>query len=254
MVKPTFMCIGVQKAGTCSLKNYLNQSPEIFIKGSEAQFFNKGEDKTFEEIINYENSFDTNKLIVGEKTPDYSYLRFAMDRIYNYNPNIKLILILREPIARAFSQYNMRLNTSNKTLNDVSDEQIILDFEKEENLKLSELINNGTHLIVRGQYDELIDYILSKFPRENLYIGIAEEIKENKQKHYNDIIVFLGAKKLDKINEKCDIHIREYTKPIPKILEKKLYQIYKPHNERLYKILGRKINSWEKYYNELNIE
>ena len=43
-------------------------------------------------------------------------------------------------------------------------------------------------------------------------------------------------------------------KKLPKILEKKLYQIYKPHNERLYKILGRKINSWEKYYNELNIE
>jgi hypothetical protein len=147
----------------------------------------------------------------------------------------------------------MRLNTNNdKTLNDVTDEQIILDFEKEENLKLSELKKNGSHLIIRGKYDEIIEYILCKFPRENLYIGIAEEIRENKQKYYNDIIDFLGAKRLDTINEECDIHIREYKKSIPKILEKKLYKIYKPHNERLYKILGRKVNSWEKYYNELN--
>jgi len=97
MGKPTFLCIGVQKSGTTSLINYLNQNDEIFMKKDESHFFDTTE-LTEKEIIKYENTFDTNKLIIGEKTPSYNYLQYAMDRIYNYNPNIKLILILREPI------------------------------------------------------------------------------------------------------------------------------------------------------------
>lgn len=148
----------------------------------------------------------------------------------------------------------MTLNFNNKSLNDVNEKEIMADFEKEENIKLSELKKNGNYYIIRGKYDEIILYILSKFPRENVYIGIAEEIYENKQKYYNEIICFLGANKLSKINENVDTHIRKYEKQIPEILEQKLYNIYKPHNERLYKILGREINIWEKYYDELKIK
>jgi hypothetical protein len=253
MVKPTFLCIGVQKSGTTSLINYLSQCPNIFMHNSELHFFDTRE-LTETNIINYENNFNTNKKIVGEKTPSYNYLQFAMDRIYSYNPNIKLILILREPISRAFSQYNMGLHFMKKTLNDVNDEQILNDFEIEENIKLSEIKCNGKYYINRGKYDEIISYILSKFSRENVYIGIAEEIIANKQKYYNDIIEFLGGNKInkiDKINENCDTPKAEYKRPIPAFLEKKLYNIYKSHNEKLYKIIGRKIDIWETYYDQL---
>jgi hypothetical protein len=250
MVKPTFLCIGVQKSGTSALINYLNQHPEIFIQQNEQHFFDTNE-PTESEIIKYENTFNTTKLIIGEKTPSYNYLHFAIDRIYNYNPNIKLILILREPITRAFSQYNMVLKFQNLSLNDVNEQQIMIDFEKEEHIKLSELKNNGKYYIIRGKYDEILTYILSKFSRENLYIGISEEIKANKQKYYNDIFNFLGANIPIEINEDVDTHISHYDKSIPKTLEKKLYHIYKPHTERLYNILGRKIDIWENYYNRI---
>lgn len=249
MVKPTFLCIGVQKSGTTSLINYLSQCNDIFMKSGESHFFDKKE-LTETNIINYENTFNTNKLIVGEKTPSYNYLQFAIDRIYKYNPNMKLILILREPISRAFSQYNMQLKFQNKTLNDVKDEDILKDFEKEENIKLSEIMCNGNHYINRGKYDEILLYILSKFPRENIYIGIAEEIMLNKEKYYNDIIEFLGGSKIYKINEHNE-NIGEYKRPIPKLLEKKLYNIYKQSNEKLYEILGKRIDIWENYYNEI---
>ena len=251
MVKPTFLCIGVPKSGTTSLINYLSQHKDIFIKPNELRFFDTTE-LTKSSIANYENLFNTNKLIVGEKTPSYGYLRFAIDRIYNYNPNMKLIIILREPISRAFSNYNMRLNFEKKTLNNVTDKEIMKEFENEEHIKLSEITSHGSYYINKGKYDEIISYILSKFPRENLYIGIAEEIRANKQKYYNDIITFLGAETLNEIKE-ADTHIRKYTRPIPKILEQKLYNIYKPHNERLYEILGRKIDIWENYYNKLKL-
>lgn len=255
MAKVTYICIGVQKAGTTSLINYLSQHPEIYIKTGESHFFDKPKDHniTSGEIQEYENSFNTNKLIIGEKTPSYNYLYFCMDRIYNYNPNIKLILLLKEPIARAYSQYNMTLNFKNKTLNDVRDEDIIKDFEEHEHTKFLELTSNGDNFIIRGKYDEILTYILSKFPKENVYVGISEEIRTNKQKYYNDIFKFLGVKDKNDIpiNVNVDVHHRTYAKPISKIVAKKLYNVYKPHNENLYKILGRKIDIWENYYDEL---
>ena len=64
-------------------------------------------------------------------------------------------------------------------------------------------------------------------------------------------MIFLGATKLEKINENLNTHVRKYTKTIHQTLEKYLYNIYKSHNEKLYKILGRKIDIWENYYNQL---
>ena len=128
---------------------------------------------------------------------------------------------------------------------------IINFFSEQENDKLIDKVNNGGGCqLIRGFYDEILEYILSKFPRKNIYIGIIEEINKNKLKYYNEIYEFLGTHKLKKI-ENLNCHIREYEKSIPKSLEKYLYSIYKPHNEKLYKILGRKIDIWESYYSKL---
>ena len=256
-MKANYICIGVQKGGTSSLINYLNLHPEIYMQRKEKHFFDRklsyGE-LSDEDIKKYEESFKTTKTIVGEKSPSYCYLRYAIDRIYNYDNNMKLIIILREPISRAFSQYNMSLNNKNKNLNDKTDEEIFNQIILEEKIKLNELTSNGGHFVIRGFYDEILEYILSKFSRDNLYIGISEEINENKLKYYNEIYEFLGATKLNKVSDTLNIHVRKYTKKLPKKLEKYLYNIYKPHNEKLYKILGRKIDLWEDYYNQLESE
>ena len=116
-MKPNYICIGVQKGGTSSLINYLNLHPEIYMERREKHFFDRklsdGE-LSDKDIKKYEESFKTTKPIVGEKTPSYCYLRYAIDRIYNYDKNMKLIIILREPISRAFSEYNMYLNFQKK--------------------------------------------------------------------------------------------------------------------------------------------
>lgn len=243
--KPTFLCIGVQKGGTTSIINYMNQHPDIYMVDKELHFFDYIElNRT--SIANYESNFIPNgKLIIGEKTPSYCYLRYAINRIHFYNPNIKLIILLREPIARAYSQYNM---FHAKHLNNFL--EYILP-EKNIALKNIDVNYRDKYHIVRGFYDEQIMYILSKFPRKNLYIGIAEEIQKNKQLEYNKIFKFLGAKDDIVIDETKDIHVRTYTQPLNINHAKVLYGIYKPHNEKLYEILGRKVDIWENYYKTL---
>lgn len=237
MVKPTFLCIGVQKAGTTSLINYLSQHPDIYIHPNEIHFF---DDTSNIDIEKYENNFNTDKPIVGEKTPAYCYLQYSIDRIYEYNPNMKLILILREPISRLISQYNM--NYDNLNIYNLENH-----INEQEKLKLSDLKQNDLNLLLRGYYDEIIEYILSKFPRNNLYICVAEEVKKDKLNEYNKIIEFLGGKKLTEINNN-DTHIRQYNVNVSTELKIKLYNIYKPHIEKLYKILGRRIDIWESMY------
>lgn len=69
-MKPNYLCIGIQKGGTTSLIKYLNQHPQIYMVSNEKHFFDKKK-LTKKDIVNYEKSFKTNKLIVGEKTPSY---------------------------------------------------------------------------------------------------------------------------------------------------------------------------------------
>ena len=103
---------------------------------------------------------------------------------------------------------------------------------------------------MRGYYDEIIQYILSLFSKNNLYIGISEEIRENPDVEYNKIYSFLGARNI-KIEQDLNTPIGNYSTTIPEDLELMLYNIYKSHNEVLYKILGIKIDIWENYYDRL---
>ena len=249
-MNPNYLCIGVQKSGTTSLINYLNYNPEIFMKNRELHFFDKPISK--ERMKRYKKSFNTKKPIVGEKTPSYCFLRYAINEIYKYNKNMKLIIILREPISRAYSEFNMGKQKGEISKKIKSDDDIVKFFMKQENDTLNRrAINKKKSHLIRGYYDEILKYIFSKFPRKNVYVGISEEINKDKLKYYNQIYTFLGASKLKKVDESLNSHIRRYNKKIPSGLERYLYNIYKSHNEELYKILGKKINIWEDYYNKI---
>ena len=245
--KVTYLCIGVQKGGTSSLRNYMNQHPEIYMLEKEGRFFDSLEPNS-KNIIEYEKRFLADgKTIIGEKTPCYCYLPYAIDRIYNYNPNMKLIIILREPVSRAYSQFNMKFS---KRLT-----SFFPDILKEKDVKLQDIRANdgGRYIIVRGFYDEQLEYIFSKFGRSQIYVGISEEIKQNKNIEYNNMFKFLGANTEIIVDETQDCHFGKYKKPIDLADARALYEIYKPHNERLYLLLGRKIDSWEAYYKTLGL-
>ena len=209
-------------------------------------------DLTKTQIDNYEKRFSTKKPIFGEKSPSYCYLQYCMDRIHRYDPKIKLVLILRKPVSRAFSQYNMCLNQIGKTLNDVTDDDIIAYFEGEAVLSLKGIrANSRGYNVVRGYYDEILEYLFSKFQKDQIYIGISEKIRADKQRYYNEIMRFLGSTKHVQIKE-ADVHIREYKRAIPRRLEIRLREIYRPHNTRLYAMLGESITEWETYYQTID--
>ena len=154
-----FIIIGVQKAGTTALDTYLRKHMEIEMgEIKEVHFFDN--DKYFiNEKIDYKEyhkyfNFSCDKKVFGETTPIYIWWKDSIKRIFNYNKNIKLIIILRNPINRAFSHWNMEVSRKNE----------FRDFYSciSEN-KLDEKQNKITSYIERGFYSEQIENLLKCF-------------------------------------------------------------------------------------------
>src|SRR5438105_15608557 len=119
--KLSFVIAGAQKSGTTALNYYLKRHPQIALPvKKELHFFDR--DELFAGApVSYEplhRMFRPTRpgTIAGENTPIYLYWRPALERIREYNAAIKLIAILRNPIERAFSQWNMQRQRGSEPL------------------------------------------------------------------------------------------------------------------------------------------
>ena len=191
-----FIIMGTQKGGTTSLALNIGQHPDIYIdtnkdpRKSEVHFFDLNWKKGLEW---YKKQFDYSKKIVGEKTPDLMYLDYTFPYIQSVNPYVKIILILRNPILRAYSSWKM-VTKMFPTNQDTTFEKTI---ENEMNYDLNEnktFYNSVTHYLQRGLYYKQIKNILKWFKKENLLILISEHVKEHMTETYNEVYSFLNLK------------------------------------------------------------
>ena len=239
---PDFLIIGAMKCGTTTLyKNLVKHSSIVSAKSKELHFFDK-EDENLKGINWYRKQFPLlfkkkfkNKpnLITGEATPRYLFTPEVPERVFQVMPNTKLIVLLRNPVDRAYSHYH---HFKRKELEKLSFEEAV---EREQKGIIDPEINRN--YLARGIYVEQLKRWMNFFPREQFLILKSED-------YYRDPIAG--------INQVCDfLHLDgwnfEYTKepsnPYPKMegqIRERLTQYYKPHNEKLYDYLGVNFN-WD---------
>jgi len=214
----------------------------------------------FEFITNETNNLSS-KNICGEKSVSYMFLSKSIDRIYNDYPDMKIIISLREPVNRVYSSYNSFFKYMNI---DFSFIDLVKNQEKlPEIIDCDKFMSNYSNFrkqsleytLQRGFYINYIEYIYSKFPKENIYICIQEEFLKNPLEEYNKLYKFLGAKELTQEEFKFDTSINKgkYKEPISDEDFKYTYNIYKEYNEKMYKFLGRRIESWDEIYKSYGI-
>jgi hypothetical protein len=119
--KVDFLIAGVQKGGTTALDTYLRQHPQICMANSkEIHFFD--DENIFSQgkpdYSLYHACFNkaAGHVVSGEATPIYAYWHDSPRRIWEYNSEMKIILILRNPIERAFSHWNMERHRNAEAL------------------------------------------------------------------------------------------------------------------------------------------
>ena len=102
-----FLIIGAQKGGTTSLHEYLRVSPSLFLpEVKEVHFFDLNHDRGDEWYHRHFVLPDAGgRVLKGESTPYYLYHLLIPKRVFEYNPGMKLIALLRHPEARAVSHY-----------------------------------------------------------------------------------------------------------------------------------------------------
>lgn len=114
---PNFLVGGPPKCASTSLYFYLKQHPDIFMSPvKQTKFFSLDYDKGTDFYVQNYFSGLTNESMAGEATPTYFLLPFVIERIKRYNPDMKLIFCLRNPVERAFSGWSMRMNNGTEVL------------------------------------------------------------------------------------------------------------------------------------------
>jgi hypothetical protein len=246
-LKPSFLVIGVQKGGTNALFHYLSQHPNIKpAKIKEPCFFNKYYHKGvrwYHQFFPLLNSKNPN-LITFEASVGYICDKLFAKRIYNYNPNMKLILIIRDPIERVFSQWNMcRKFAKDGPYPELAEDR---DFHEVINYEI-DLINKGVKssqpplsYIQRGLYLEQIENYLKYFPRRQIFITENKKLKKRRVEVLNEIINFLELPMFawDKKNLENQREGDYEGKKMDDETIKILSAFYRPYNKKIFDFLG----------------
>ncbi|HET7579657.1 MAG TPA: sulfotransferase domain-containing protein [Bacillales bacterium] len=220
---PDFIIMGEMKCGTTALYRYITEHPKVKpAKRKELAFFNAHYDKG---IDWYKSQFpDCKRCMTGEAT---GYLKFpdVAPRVYDAVPNVKLILILRNPVDRAYSHYHMHLRKG----------KISIPFE--------EAIQGKSTYLDKGNYAWKLKKWMKVFPMEQFHIVQSEKLHERPQETMDDIFKFLGLPSYQ-LNVYEHHNSGDYFKMDPKT-RKILVNYYQPYNEELYQFLGTNFN-WDK--------
>ena len=192
---PNLVVLGAQKCGTTSLHHYLGKHPDIFMSNPMKepgyfQFEERAKDNWRRNGVEIASrnlllekymlkGFNSERYF-GEASTVYTLKeqsrRFRIpEKMRSQNKNIKLLYIVRNPLARIVSAYNHEAK---------------LPLFK--NLSLSERFQMGDGLLRTSLYHYQISYYLQFIPRENVEIIVFEEFVEKTQKTMNRVYEFLG--------------------------------------------------------------
>ena len=200
---PNFLIVGAAKSGTSSLHNYLSQHPDIFMpsfnkegmKVKEPRFLIKDlvENRLHNGVWNweeYQSLFDkvTDEKAIGESTVLYLYyFEEAIKNIkYRLDEDVRIIIMLRNPVDRAFSAYTHVARSVKEQLS--FEEALEIEHER---LELDPTLTPMVMYKDMGLYYNMVKAYLDNF--ENVHIIMYEDFKSDKAKVVKKTLEFLGV-------------------------------------------------------------
>jgi len=192
MAKVDFLIIGTQKGGTTSLYNYIDEHPEVFVpEVKEIQYF--VDDRFYSQGPKYLAPFFKGSEKAVTRGMAYVHmLPFSKcpNRVAGFNPEIKLMVMLRDPIKRAFSAYNFATKNGWESKS--------VSFIESLELESQRLAGNYTEryelaYFHNGLYHKHLSNWAKLFPRENILILKDSELRHNRVMTLKKVFAFLGV-------------------------------------------------------------
>lgn len=200
---PNFLIIGANKAGTTSLYNYLKQHPQVYMSPVKEPMFFKfmgkqldtskpGSEITLKHAVNNINDYSalfndvSGEKAIGEASTAYLHNPYCAESIKKYIPDVKIIVVLRNPVERAYSNYLMYVRWGLETL----------DFEeavREEDSRMRNDYPQGWQYIRLGFYYEPLKFYFDVFNRSQIKVFLYEDFCKDSVGMMQDIFHFLDV-------------------------------------------------------------
>jgi hypothetical protein len=256
-LEPGFLMIGAQRCGTTSLFRALEAHPQVMRPA-----FRKG--------INY---FDLNyyrgehwyrghfpigraarrktagygEPVAFEASGYYLYHPFAIERLARDLPAVKLVVMLRDPVERAFSAYKHEYargyeqRESFEAALELEDRRLAGEIDLMRQDPRYESFSHRHHSYRhRGHYAEQLERVFSFFPRTQVHVIDSEEYFGQPEQEYRRLLAFLGLRPFEPAS-----FTRHNTRPgqaMSPATAQKLRGYYARHDDRLVRLLGRPLH------------
>jgi Sulfotransferase family len=174
---PTFLVIGAPRSGTTGLWRSLRQHPDVFMAPAKELRFFLGPISP-PAIERYRENFGDwrGERAVGEATPVYMYSEDALERMAELVPEARLLVILRDPVDRAYSDYWQRRA------------------DGREDRTFAEVVAAGGAIYVRrSRYVTALERVCAHFPREALHVLLFEDLCRAPGEVFGSICQHLGV-------------------------------------------------------------
>jgi len=286
-----FLVAGVQKSGTTALRNHLHAChPSVCMFPGEMHTMEPSYGQAYGQEVNEENAapfyehlaavarskgrcddsseaikakaigvapppFSSEKKAIGVVDPKFSYLAAEYPEMWRLLlrgcPKVKVVLLLREPVQRAFSQYNMLMDMLEGKATYSFHSAVNCDTEDEVRHHHGNSMLEYGDYVARGFYDEQVEALFETFPKHRVKILISEDVFQDPLAVTNRLFDFLQVQTLEAFREPV------FTRPAPQNVTPManatyvcLRNIYRPRNARLYRLLGNIITPWEQWYRQ----
>lgn len=179
--QPDFLGIGGQKCGTTWLDSMLRQHPEVGLpRRKEVHFF---DGNLWRGLDWYRFQFrGLERKIRGEFTPAYSILPVSLIReVYALNPDMRLVLIVRHPVERAWSQVEMgMIRNRRRTVSEVPEPDLLRQIE-------------SPGVLERSRFAVILGNWLQAFPARQIHIEVFDNIEREPKQLLTRVLTHLGA-------------------------------------------------------------
>jgi hypothetical protein len=197
-IVPNFLVVGAAKSGTTWLYYCLKDHPEVFVSiPKELNFFSKDSNFTKGPSWYQEYFKDVQgEVAIGEISPSYMFPPEIPSRIYDWNPHVKIIFILRNPIERAYSDFCMNLDHGIFTGN------------------VDQELSKDKRIVQQGLYYQQIKRYLDFFPSKQILVTLYDDLKAHPDALISSIYTFLGVD--SSFNPSSLTRKENAKKPLPK--------------------------------------
>lgn len=253
---PDFLIIGTKRGGTTSLWHYLVAHPLVF------RLFPAWNTKSthyFEENWHrggrwYRSHFPTTRQRrarerslsgpsrVGEASPLYMFHPWVAPRVHQLLPAVRLIVLLRDPVERAFSHWKERRTEGTEPLDfaaALAQEEQRVAGDRERTLAdpghFSPALDRYTYR-ARGRYLEQLEPWLQRFDRSQLLVLPSESLYRDPATTYRTVLDFLGLPRFDRVT--FDVYNDRPSAPMSPRIRAELAEYYRPYNQALVRRLG----------------